>query len=94
MHDGLGPVLFAAMWTAQTTPPHSVHEPQSDVTDNENTDAENGGVTVYDEQEVVDVDHSLGVPRASASELWIAVWTEPLCHKLYSGRHGINLPRK
>ena len=62
MHDRLSPVLFAAVWTAQTTPPHSIHEPQSNVADNEYTDTENGGVTVYDEEEIVDVDHLLRRP--------------------------------
>ena len=62
MHDRLSPVRFATVWTAQTPPPHSIHEPQSNVADNENTDPENSGVSIYDEKEVVYVDHLLRGP--------------------------------
>ena len=62
MHYRLRPVRFAAMWTPQTTPPHSVHEPQCDVADNEHANTEYGVVTVYDEEKVVYVDHLLRRP--------------------------------
>ena len=62
MHNRPSLVWFAAVWTAQATPPHSVHEPQCNVADNEYTNAENGGVSVYYEEEVVNVDHLLRRP--------------------------------
>lgn len=56
------------MWTAKTSSPHSVHESERDVGHQEYDDGEDGGVGVYDEDEVVYVDHLLGVPQARVSQ--------------------------
>ncbi len=69
-------VDFAAVWTPQTAPPHPEDEPQCDIAHQKSHDAEDGSVRVDDEDEVVNVDHSLGVPRAGTKVLWRSMWIE------------------
>jgi hypothetical protein len=89
----LGRVDFAAVWTAQAAPPHSVNQPQRDVAHEKDDNSEHCCIGVDDENEIVKVDHLLGVPRASARLLWIAVWIVSGIHRLYWPTYGINLPR-
>src|SRR5881396_3455035 len=84
-----GLVGFAAMRTAQAAPPHPVDESQGDI-----AHQKDNGVSVDDEDEVVEVDHLSGVPRASPSLLWRAVWRELEAHMLYEPTRSINLPRQ
>src|SRR5437660_8761122 len=93
MRDMLGRVDFATVRAAQAVPPHSVDKPQRDVAHEKDDDSENRGVSVDDENEIVEVDHLLGVPRAGMRLLWISVWTLSGIHRLYWPADGINLPR-
>src|SRR2546426_2358037 len=94
MCNMFGRVDFAAVWAAQATPPHSVNQPQRDVAHEKDDDSENCGIGVDDENEIVKVDHLLGVPRAGVRMLWIAVWIVSGIHRLYWPADGINLPRR
>ena len=89
-----GRVDFAAMWTAYASPPHSVNKPQCDVAHQKYDHSENCCIRVDDENEIVEVDHILGVPRAGVRMLWIAVWIGARIHRTYWPADGINLPRK
>jgi hypothetical protein len=80
--------------TTEATPPHPVDESQCDVAHQKDNDAENGSVRVDDEDEVVNVDQLSGVPEASPSLLWRAVWIELGTHMLYEPADTINLPRQ
>jgi len=89
-----GRVDFATMWTAYASPPHSVNKPQRDVAHQKYDYSEDCCIRVDDENEIVEVDHLLGVPRAGVRMLWIAVWIVARIHRLYWPADGINLPRK
>src|SRR5437660_10640946 len=93
MRDMLGRVDFATVRAAQAVPPHSVDKPQRDVAHEKDDDSENRGVSVDDENEIVEVDHLLGLPRAGMRMPWISVWTLSGIHRLYWPAGGINLPR-
>lgn len=88
-----GRIDFSTVWTSYAAPPHSVDQPQGDITHEKDNDPENCGVCVYDENEIVEVDHWLSVPRAGVRMLWIAVWIVSRIHRLYWPADGINLPR-
>ena len=83
MNSGSRSNQLAAVRASNTLPPHSIDEPQGDVAYEENSYGEDCVIAVDDKEEVVNVDHLLGVPRAELSLLWIAMWTEPICHTLY-----------
>jgi hypothetical protein len=53
------------MRTSQTPPPHSVDESQRNVAHQEYGEGNDCGIAVYYEDEIVYVNHLLGVPRAS-----------------------------
>jgi hypothetical protein len=89
-----GRVDLAAMGTAYASPPHSVNKPQRDVTHQKYDYSENRCIRVDDENEIVEVNQLLGVPRAGVRMLWIAVWIVARIHRLYWPTDGINLPRK
>ncbi len=89
-----GRVDLATMWTAYASPPHSVNKPQRDVAHQKYDYSENCCIRVDDENEIVEVDHLSGVPRAGVRMLWIAVWIVARIHRLYWPADGINLPRK
>jgi hypothetical protein len=69
LRSGRRLVGLAAMWTSQTPPPHSVDQSECYVAHQENGERDNGGVAIDDEDEVVYIDHLLGVPRACVSVL-------------------------
>jgi len=89
-----GRVDFAAMRTPYASPPHSVNKPQCDVTHQKYDYSVNCRIRVDDENEIVEIDQLLGVPRAGVRMLWIAMWIVARIHRLYWPAHGINLPRK
>ena len=62
-----GFVDFATVWAAQAALPHSVDESESNVAHQEHYGAKDCGVCIDYEDEVVNVDHFLGVPRAGMS---------------------------
>ena len=89
-----GRVDFAAVWTANAATPHSVNQSQCDVAHQKYDYSENRRIRVDDENEIVEVNHMLGVPRAGVRMLWIAVWIVARIHRPYWPADGINLPRK
>lgn len=80
------------MWTAKASSPHSVDKSERDVGHQEYDDGEDGSVRVYDEDEVVYIDHLLGVPWAGVVRLWTVVWTGFSVHRTYWLTVSINLP--
>ncbi len=89
----MSPVSLTTVRTSQAAPPHSVDKSQGDIAHEKDEDSEDCGVSIDDENEVVNVDHMLGVPRGVASLLWRGVWIEFEVHRPYWPAGGINLPR-
>jgi hypothetical protein len=80
------------MRTSQTPPPHSVYKSQSDVAHQEHGEGNDCGVAVYYEDEIVYVDHLLGVPRACVILLRRVQFTDIPLHRCYLTLDSINLP--
>ena len=77
-----GFVDLAAVWAAQAALPHSVDESESNVAHQEHHSSEDCSVCIYYENEVVNVNHLLGVHRAGMTVKWRGVWTEIETHML------------